>query len=274
MLNRKIIVGLSINIVILFIIYMIIIGINYFKKVNQENLMIAGINPIVSTKSIMANQNPLTVLLKEKVENELPKEEINQEEEVEVQTENAVNSELQEEAIEEQKQTQNEDIEIAVEEKQDETPKVEQEEQPSEYKGFATVGKIEIPKISVDIPILDQVTVKGMENAPCLLYSTGDLNQDGNNLIVGHNYRNGTIFSNNKYLNIGDKIYITTLDNKKIEYTIYQKFITTAEDISYIKRDTFGKPEITLSCCTDDDEQRIIILAKISEDSTVVTSQP
>ena len=203
MLNRKIIVGLSINIVILFIIYMLIIGINYFKKANQENLMIAGINPIVSTKSIMANQNPLTVLLKEKVENELPKEEINQEEEVEPQTEDAVNSELQEETIEEQKQTQNEDIKITVEEKQEETPKVEQEEQPSEYKGFATVGKIEIPKISVDTPILNQVTVKGMENAPCLLYSTGDLNQDGNNLIVGHNYRNGTIFSNNKYLNIG-----------------------------------------------------------------------
>ena len=64
-------------------------------------------------------------------------------------------------------------------------------------------------------------------------------------------------------INLGDKIYITTLDGKRVEYTIYDKFVTTAEDVSYIKRDTSNKPEITLSCCTDDDEYRIIILAKI-----------
>ena len=134
---------------------------------------------------------------------------------------------------------------------------------PTEFKGFETIGKIEIPKTGVDIPILNQVTVKGMENAPCLLYSTGDLNQEGNNLIVGHNYRNGTIFSDNKKLTLGDKIYITTLEGERVEYTIYDKFITTAEEVSYIKRDTKGKPEITLSCCTDDDTLRIIVLGKV-----------
>ena len=59
------------------------------------------------------------------------------------------------------------------------------------------------------------------------------------------------------------KIYVTSLDGEKIEYTIYHKFVTTAEDTSYIKRDTNGKPEITLSCCTDDDVYRIILLARI-----------
>ena len=134
---------------------------------------------------------------------------------------------------------------------------------PTEFKGFETIGKIEIPKTGVDIPILNQVTVKGMENAPCLLYSTGNLNQEGNNLIVGHNYRNGTIFSDNKKLTLGDKIYVTTLGGERVEYTIYDKFITTAEEVGYIKRDTKGKPEITLSCCTDDDTLRIIILGKV-----------
>ncbi len=142
-----------------------------------------------------------------------------------------------------------------------------QEETPAsilaEYNGFGTVGKIEIPKTGVNIPILNQVTVEGMNNAPCLLYGTGSLNQNGNNLIVGHNFRNGTIFSNNKNLQLEDKIYITTLDGNRVEYTIYNKFVTTAEDVSYIKRDTNNKPEITLSCCTDDDEYRIIILARI-----------
>lgn len=132
----------------------------------------------------------------------------------------------------------------------------------SQYKGFSTVGKIEIPKTGLSIPILSNVTVKGMEVAPCLLYSTGELNQKGNNLIVGHNYRNGKIFSNNKNLQIGDKIYITALDGNKVEYTIYSKFIATPEETSYLKRDTSGGPEISLSTCTDDENARLVILAK------------
>ena len=133
----------------------------------------------------------------------------------------------------------------------------------SKYKGFPTIGKIEIPKTGLNIPILSNVTVKGMEVAPCLLYSTGELNQNGNNLITGHNYKNGTIFSNNKNLQIGDKIYITSLDGKRLEYTIYNKFTTTPDDVSYLKRDTNNKPEITLSTCATDNRYRIVILAKL-----------
>lgn len=131
----------------------------------------------------------------------------------------------------------------------------------TQYKGFSTVGKIEIPKTGVNIPILSKVTVKGMEIAPCVLYSTGELNKSGNNLIVGHNYRNGTIFSNNKKLQKGDKIYVTSLDGKRVEYTIYNKFTTNSEEVDYFMKDSTN-PEIILSTCTDDEEQRLIIVAK------------
>lgn len=132
----------------------------------------------------------------------------------------------------------------------------------TEYEGFETIGLIEIPATGVNTPILSNVTVKGMEKAPCLLYKTGELNDVGNSLIIGHNFRNGTLFSNNNNLNINDKIYITSLNGIKKEYIIYDKFISTAEDVSFIKRDTNNKSEITLSCCTDDDLNRIIILAR------------
>lgn len=131
----------------------------------------------------------------------------------------------------------------------------------SQYKGFSTLGKIEIPKTGLNIPVLSKVTVKGMEVAPCVLYSTGELNKSGNNLIVGHNYRNGTIFSNNKKLQIGDKIYITTLDGKRVEYIIYNKFITDSEEVDYFMKESTN-PEIILSTCTDNEEQRLIIVAK------------
>lgn len=131
----------------------------------------------------------------------------------------------------------------------------------TQYKGFSTIGKIEIPRTGLSIPILSKVTVKGMEVAPCVLYSTGTLNKNGNNLIVGHNYRNGSIFSNNKKLQIGDKIYVTSLDGKRLEYTIYNKFVVDSEEVDYFMKES-AKPEITLSTCTDNEEQRLIVVAR------------
>ena len=84
-------------------------------------------------------------------------------------------------------------------------------------------------------------------------------------MIIGHNYRNGLFFSNNKKLNIGDKIYITDNDGNRLTYTIYNKFETTDTDTSFYQRDTAGIPEVTLSTCTDDSSARLIILAKADQ---------
>lgn len=299
------------SIVILVVSCIIIVTI-FFTKDEITKEMIAGINPVATTKSIMIYQEPLTVIL-EDVEKEIPiqQEKLSQntkeaieiqeidnemQEDIKIETNVDLDEQIQDSAetnavlekqiqdsieintiLEEQIQDSIETNTILEEQMQDgreetiiETviEEVQQKEETqnsilAEYKGYNTVGKIEIPQTGVDIPILNQVTVGGMKHAPCLLYATGELNQNGNNLIVGHNFRNGTIFSNNKNLKLGDKIYVTTLDGNRVEYTIYDKFITTAEDVSYIKRDTNNKPEITLSCCTDDDEYRIIILAKV-----------
>lgn len=273
-------IAFCISIMIIFTLYSIVVLINFFTKDNVTKESIAGINPINATKTIMAYEEPLTVVLEDNKKasmlqteetmqsvqlaknNQNTKEETQEDIKIEtkVVSQNQIDTKNKEKVTETKLQAQTQ--------KEVETKKVEQPQETqngvlTNYKGFATIGKIEIPKTGVNIPILNQVTVEGMKNAPCLLYSTGELNQNGNNLIVGHNFRNGTIFSNNKNLKLGDKIYVTTLDGNKVEYTIYNKFITTAEDVSYLKRDTNNAPEITLSCCTDDDKYRIIILARI-----------
>lgn len=130
------------------------------------------------------------------------------------------------------------------------------------YKGFGVLGTMEIPATNFKYPVLEKVTKKSIETAVAFLYGTG-LNQPGNSVIIGHNYRNGLFFSNNKKLNIGDKIYITDLEGKRLTYTIYNKFETTPEDTSFYQRDTGGKPEITLSTCTDDSSARLIICARV-----------
>ncbi len=167
-----------------------------------------------------------------------------------------------EEKIEEKKEQKKEERK---EEKKEEKEKVETKKEKTSsttYQGFTTIGRIEIPKIGVDVPILSNVTIDGMEIAPCLLYSTGDLNESGNNVIVAHNYSN--LFGNNKKLQNGDKIYITTNEGKRVEYEVYKKYTALSEEFGYAKRDTNNKPEITLSTCTEDDDYRLIIFAKVT----------
>ena len=129
------------------------------------------------------------------------------------------------------------------------------------YKGFNVVGTIEIPKTNIKYPILEKVTKSSIEVAVAVMYGPGP-NQVGNTTIMGHNYRNGLFFSNNKKLSNGDKIYITDLDGNKVTYTIYNKYETTPEDAEYMTRNTNGAREISLSTCTDDSSARLVIWAK------------
>lgn len=131
------------------------------------------------------------------------------------------------------------------------------------YKGFNVLGTIEIPKTGMKGPVLEKPTISALETSVAVLYpQKSDLNIKGNVVIVGHNYRNGKFFSNNKKLSNGDKIYITDLYDEKITYVVYKTFETSEEDTSFYNRDTNGAREITLSTCTDDSKARTIVLAK------------
>ena len=129
------------------------------------------------------------------------------------------------------------------------------------YNGFIVNGTMEIPKINFKYPVLDKVSKSSIENSVAILYGAG-LNQVGNTVIIGHNYRNGQFFSNLKKVTNGDKIYTTDYEGKKKTYTVYHHFVTTPDDTSFYQRDTNGKAEITLSTCTDDSSGRTIVLAK------------
>lgn len=132
------------------------------------------------------------------------------------------------------------------------------------YKGFNVIGTIEIPKTNVKYPVLqDPPTVKKLETAVATLSpQNAVLNTVGNVVIVGHNYRNGLFFSNNKKLSNGDKIYITDLNGNKVTYVVYNIFQAAENDTEFYNRDTDGAMEITLSTCTDDGSARTIIEAR------------
>ncbi len=129
------------------------------------------------------------------------------------------------------------------------------------YKGFEKAGVIEIPKTNLKYVVLAQGSKDAIEVSVAVNGGPG-LNKVGNTIIIGHNYRNGTFFSNNKNLANGDKIYITDKTGTRLEYTIYDIYTTSTGDSSYMERDTNGQKEITLVTCTDDTKNRLVICAK------------
>lgn len=130
-----------------------------------------------------------------------------------------------------------------------------------QYKGYNVEGKIEIPEIDLEYPILEKTTPSSIELAVAIMYSANGLNQTGNTVIAGHNYRNGSFFGNNDKLKVGDKIYITDNSGTKIKYNIYNIYETSPDDSDFIMRDTNGKREVSLSTCTDNSKARLIIWA-------------
>lgn len=130
-----------------------------------------------------------------------------------------------------------------------------------QYKGYDMLGTISIPATKCEYPILERNTTATLETGIVFIWGTG-INKPGNTVLAGHNYRNGLFFSNNKKLKVGDKIYLTDNSKQKLTYTIYNKFETTDTDTSFYQRDTGGVAEVTLSTCTDNGKNRLIILAK------------
>ena len=133
---------------------------------------------------------------------------------------------------------------------------------------YITDGKITIPKLGIEYGILDGETDSEAETEELLKMSPvkfhgPEINTEGNYCIVGHNYRNIRFFSKVPTLVNGDIIQITDfLDNRTIEYEVYDKYTVVPDDVSCTSQNTDGRTEITLITCTDDSSLRWIIKAK------------
>lgn len=158
----------------------------------------------------------------------------------------------------EPKQESNEIIE------EQENKKEEKQEEyvnmPRELKGYKVVGKLEIPKIKLSTYILDHTDKKTLKVSITKLYGP-NINEVGNFCMAGHNYRNNKMFGGIKKLEKGDKIVLTTPNEKSITYEVYENYQTDPKDVSSLSQDTGGEREITMITCTAGPIKRVIVKA-------------
>lgn len=131
----------------------------------------------------------------------------------------------------------------------------------TKYKGYDIVGIIEIPKINIEYPIINQTSDETMALSITKFWGN-NVNDIGNFTMAGHNYFDGTMFSNTNKLNIEDTIKMTDLDGKTIEYKVFDKYIIDPNDVRCVQSVKENTREITLITCINGRNNRLVVKAR------------
>lgn len=124
------------------------------------------------------------------------------------------------------------------------------------------IGNIEIPKIGISYPILSTINDELLKASPCRFY--GEISDNSNLCIAGHNYDNNSFFSKIRLLNNSDKIIISDSNNKKYTFEVFDNYEVSPSDLSPIYNVTNRyKKELTLVTCNNQNNKRIIIKGRL-----------
>ena len=128
-------------------------------------------------------------------------------------------------------------------------------------KEYKVIGKLTIPKMNVNSPIINETTDELLKIAPTK-YAGPNPNEVGNFCIIGHNYKNDQFFSNLSTLDIDDEIILTSNNGTEKLYKVYEKFEVIETDLSDTNQETNGQIELTLITCTKNKNYRLIVKCK------------
>lgn len=144
---------------------------------------------------------------------------------------------------------------------------IHNENEEIKMNGYKVIGIVKIPKIQIEYPILDIDTYNPEETrepmkTSIVKYWGENVNDFGNLSIAGHNNYNGTMFGKVKYLEKGDIVQLTDLNNQTIKYAIDNIFVTEPNDITILQTTNKDVREVTLITCTNGNRQRLILKAR------------
>lgn len=144
--------------------------------------------------------------------------------------------------------------------KDEENNKIANNEIPSKYNGYPVIAKLEIEKINLDTLVLKEHNKQTLATSITKFFGANP-NEIGNFCIAGHNYITKNMFHNLKKVNVGDKIKLTDLTGRSINYKVYKKSTVLPNETQCLSQKTNGRTELTLITCTTDSSKRIVIKA-------------
>ena len=126
---------------------------------------------------------------------------------------------------------------------------------------YQTEAILDYPKLGINYPVLSEESEELLKVSLCKYWGPNP-NKVGNYCIVGHNYLSGKMFGKLSGAAIGDEITLTDLNNNKVTYVVYNRYIVEPTDVSCTSQLTNGQREITLITCTNYGKQRLVVKAR------------
>ena len=113
---------------------------------------------------------------------------------------------------------------------------------------YRTTGIIDIPKINLSYPIINDYSEANLNIAP-VKFVGPEINEVGNFVIVGHNNWNKEFFSNLNKLENNDIVTLTDHNNVTQNYKVCSISEIKQNDFSCLNQETNGQVELTLITC-------------------------
>lgn len=120
-----------------------------------------------------------------------------------------------------------------------------------EIDGNRYIGRVSIPALGLELPVMSQWSYPNLKIAPCRYQGsayTGDL------IIAGHNYR--THFGPLKNLGMGDTVLFTDADGNQFRYAVAQ--VETLAKTA-VEEMAAGDWDLTLFTCTLGGQTRVTV---------------
>ncbi len=121
-----------------------------------------------------------------------------------------------------------------------------------EHLGKVYIGLLEIPSLSLKLPVLRTCNEENLRLAPCRFF--GDIYREEPVVFAAHNYPK--FFGNLKYLKKDDDIYFRMLDGKRIQYKVK---ITETVDSTDVEGMTDTEYDLTLFTCNYAKDKRVTV---------------
>lgn len=132
-----------------------------------------------------------------------------------------------------------------------ETEETEEEYYEEEYVTLNSIGILNISSIGVRYSVWDEASQVSLRYGLGHYVDSVMPGEQGNATILGHNYRDGSMFHNLGYVNIGDEVIFTDVYGNDYYYYVVSSDIVSADDIlDYALGNVTDSSTLTLITCT------------------------
>ncbi len=133
---------------------------------------------------------------------------------------------------------------------------------PWTFEGYDVIGKLIIPDIDQELPIISQTDTQALK-VSCCYYQGPQPGGAGNLVITGHDYANGSIFGQLSKLSEGDVVTLST-PYESYDYEVYTTQVIRPDDVDALD-EYEGDTVLTLMTCTSHGNRRLLVRCRLAE---------